>query len=305
MAGEERLLSDRERTVLLLASEGLTDKEIARNLGLSRRTIGTYWERMRVKLGPFPRTQLVAKFLRHSGEPSYGGLFQSWEDGVWILKPSGETIYANPRVAGLFGLDGKEKESEEIRRRFEQATGHKLDDVIAEAGGEPSKFGFRVEHGDGAPLFVEMRASTLGEDRGKVQAIVLLLSDVSTLRRVSHTLDSCDATLTFVSEVSSDLIARFGADLVCLSANPSLLAALGKAREEVEGKSLTELNGVFEPIEEWKTALQRTLESDERCSISARLPDGRPCSAYLFAEPTDGEKTSSVMSLMRVSATTA
>ncbi|CAN5496099.1 hypothetical protein BH11ARM2_BH11ARM2_34390 [soil metagenome] len=300
MATEERVLSDRERTVLLLASEGLTDKEIARSLDLSRRTIGTYWERMRSKMGPHPRTQLVAKFLRNGTESSYGGLFQAWEDGVWILRPTGETIYANPRVVGLFGLTSDGKGAEEMRDRFEAATGQRLEDVIRDASGEKSKFEFRVEREGSRTVFIEMRASTLGEDKGKMTAIVLLLSDVSTLRHVSHTLDSCDATLTFVSEVSSDLIARFDTEMICQAANPSLLVALGKSREEVVGKPLFELDGVFEPMAEWLTAIETVLQDGERSTINARLPDGRPCPAYLFPEPSEKASPCVVMSLMRI-----
>ncbi|RYG44918.1 PAS domain-containing protein [bacterium] len=299
MANDERVLSDRERTVLLLASEGLTDKEIARSLNLSRRTIGTYWERMRAKLGPFPRTQLVAKFLRHSGEPSYGGLFQAWEDGVWILKPTGETVYANPRVAGLFDLGKDETVGQDMRDRFEAATGHKLDDVIERAGRQACKFELRFERKEGHPVYVEMRASPLGEEKGRVQAVVLLLSDVTTLKLVTRTLDTCDATLAFVSEVSCDLIARFDAQLVCRTANLSLLKVVGKPKEEVEGQPLEELGEVFQPVVEWKAAIQAALDDGLRSTITARLPDGSPAVTYLFPEPTEGFQARTVMSLTR------
>jgi PAS domain S-box-containing protein len=57
-------LSDRESEVLNLAAEGATDKEIARLLSISTATVGTYWARMRAKLGISGRTAIVARVLR-------------------------------------------------------------------------------------------------------------------------------------------------------------------------------------------------------------------------------------------------
>ena len=52
--------SDRELQILLLACDGLTDKEIVLELNLARGTIRTYWERMRVKHVASNRFHLLA-----------------------------------------------------------------------------------------------------------------------------------------------------------------------------------------------------------------------------------------------------
>src|SRR5689334_10514016 len=56
-------LSSRERQLMQMASEGMTDQRIAEKLGISIATVGTYWGRIRMKYGPFSRTELVAHFL--------------------------------------------------------------------------------------------------------------------------------------------------------------------------------------------------------------------------------------------------
>jgi len=61
-------LSQREKQVLKLASEGLTDKMIAEALGMSPTTPGTYMTRIRHKLGASSRTEAVATFARLSAE---------------------------------------------------------------------------------------------------------------------------------------------------------------------------------------------------------------------------------------------
>ena len=57
-------LSEREKEVLFLAGEGLTDKEIALRLNIGAKTVRTYWDRMRAKLGAASRTEVLAKALQ-------------------------------------------------------------------------------------------------------------------------------------------------------------------------------------------------------------------------------------------------
>ncbi|MEA2553117.1 MAG: hypothetical protein QOJ65_1293 [Fimbriimonadaceae bacterium] len=57
-------LSEREKEVLFLAGDGLTDKEIARKLNIGPKTVRTYWDRMRAKLGAASRTEVLAKALQ-------------------------------------------------------------------------------------------------------------------------------------------------------------------------------------------------------------------------------------------------
>lgn len=57
-------LSPREQQLLEFAASGLTDQAIANNLGISLATVGTYWGRVRIKFGPYNRTELVALYLK-------------------------------------------------------------------------------------------------------------------------------------------------------------------------------------------------------------------------------------------------
>ena len=57
-------LSLREQQILRLAAHGLTDQGIANRLGITRNTVSTYWGRIRSKLGPVNRAELVASYVR-------------------------------------------------------------------------------------------------------------------------------------------------------------------------------------------------------------------------------------------------
>ena len=53
-------LTKRDRDILELASRGLTDKQIADELGMGRGTVIGYWVRIRLKLQASSRTEAVA-----------------------------------------------------------------------------------------------------------------------------------------------------------------------------------------------------------------------------------------------------
>jgi PAS domain S-box-containing protein len=61
-------LSEREKQLIKLASEGFIDTAIANQLGISEATVSTYWGRIRIKLGQHSRTELVAMVLREENE---------------------------------------------------------------------------------------------------------------------------------------------------------------------------------------------------------------------------------------------
>lgn len=68
------LLSGRERQIVELAVEGHTDEQIAQSLEISTSTVNSYWVRIRGKVGPFSRTEIVSKKLRTDFEERVIGL---------------------------------------------------------------------------------------------------------------------------------------------------------------------------------------------------------------------------------------
>jgi DNA-binding CsgD family transcriptional regulator len=64
-------LTSREREVLTLVASGRLDKEVAKELGISVRTVHTYLDRIRQKVGVRRRPELV-RFAIESGLPNLG-----------------------------------------------------------------------------------------------------------------------------------------------------------------------------------------------------------------------------------------
>lgn len=109
----------REREVLLLAAEGLSDKAIAERLGVGRGTVVTYWTRLRERNGAVNRTQAVAlemarvyreteaERVRTAG--LYRSTVESLEDFAVFLMDENRTITTwNPGVRTIMGYEEAE-----------------------------------------------------------------------------------------------------------------------------------------------------------------------------------------------------
>jgi len=133
-------LSPREKQLLQFASEGYTDTAIANKLGISEATVGTYWGRVRIKLGPYSRTELVAIVLRAEQEaavdalrreneelvrkleegasagPSafYRELIENAPDAMILVSEDGLVELANSAACKLFGYEPGELEGSDL-----------------------------------------------------------------------------------------------------------------------------------------------------------------------------------------------
>jgi PAS domain S-box-containing protein len=113
------LLSGRENQVVLLAADGLTDKEIATHLDLQLATIRTYWERIRDKLGTNNRGQSISKLLaqlyreKSRSEREYEHIMKLVVEtvpdfAIFLIEPDGTLRTWNEGVKKVFGYDENE-----------------------------------------------------------------------------------------------------------------------------------------------------------------------------------------------------
>lgn len=107
-------LSEREGDVLRLAAEGMTDKEIARRLNITPKTVRTYWDRMRLKLDAASRTEVLAKAVQ-SGSPGLSQSLSHWKALVEdlpllfvVLDSDLKVVYANREALSCSGYSLEE-----------------------------------------------------------------------------------------------------------------------------------------------------------------------------------------------------
>jgi DNA-binding CsgD family transcriptional regulator len=129
LINEQPELSGRETEILHLAASGITDKQIASQLGLAPGTIRTYWERVRSKLLAANRAQALSMVLAREHKKALedlrlselsltltlespdntaifildkNGIVTSWKIGVQnVLGHTGEQFVGEP-YSGIF-----------------------------------------------------------------------------------------------------------------------------------------------------------------------------------------------------------
>lgn len=175
MAGKAHpALSEREQQILNLAAQGLIDTAIAKQLGISEATVSTYWGRVRVKLGPFSRTELVAIIMKEEGERAiqalkkeneelsnrlrlesgtyksdssfYRDLLDIAADAMFIVNSIGVIERANESATNLFGYEKGELDGEKVAllmpERFRQIHNQHRDSYL----NNPSKRNMGEHH---------------------------------------------------------------------------------------------------------------------------------------------------------------
>ncbi len=107
-------LSERETTILRHAADGLTDKEIGKELGIGVSTIRTYWDRLRDKLGAVNRAQAIAlgmprNRLQDVGIELAAFVLRNIEDeAIFIVDENGTLMSWNLGVEKVFGYTEEE-----------------------------------------------------------------------------------------------------------------------------------------------------------------------------------------------------
>jgi len=135
-------LSKRELEVMRLAARGLTDQAIANRLGIGVATVGTYWNRIRSKMGSHSRTELVAQYLKFEAHGAiarlreensqlheeltrqaqiqmslelFHSLLDTAPDAILVVDAEGYVKLVNDRALELFGYTKKELTGMHVR----------------------------------------------------------------------------------------------------------------------------------------------------------------------------------------------
>lgn len=178
-------LSDQETAVLRLASEGCTDREIAQKLKVSEKTIDTYWSRIRQKLDARNRTHAVAIAFKDAYEDKLDPLFgcdemlKECEEGIWIVDQRGNTVFANQKLADMFGytLEEMQKMSGwDLLDDEGRVAARKMVEEFPD--GRRDSFYFRYKRKDGSDLHVMMSTTPITDDSGRPIRSLGMLNEI-------------------------------------------------------------------------------------------------------------------------------
>ena len=200
-------LSPREQQLVKFASQGLTDTAIANRLGISEATVGTYWGRVRIKIGPFNRTELVSIYLRNqqelaldvlreenanllaqlkavadqgeSGASLFESLIEHAPDAIILVSHDGVILRANRSAYELFGYSDEELENlplillipERLRELHQQHRAEYISDPRKRSMGE--HLATPALHKDGTEILVRATLSAMSSPSGLLVTCVL------------------------------------------------------------------------------------------------------------------------------------
>lgn len=111
---KEEDLSPRQKQILLLAAQGLTDRQIAGEIGLGEGTVRTYWERIRARLDARSRSEAIARSMSNEYRDAMADLermrtlLAAVPEFLWTAQPTGEVDYVNDWFAKFSGRETKE-----------------------------------------------------------------------------------------------------------------------------------------------------------------------------------------------------
>lgn len=175
-------LSARETQIARLAAQGLTDKEIARKVGVSITTIRTYWMRIRRKVGASNRAQAIVQAIEQGRTndsqttETNGSGVDAEALGVVAISAEGDILAANNSFLNMVGHDRSTLENE----------GLVWDDLVIEDpishGDEPKSTDIppqagTLRHRDGHSIPVLATGATIDGNTGIDVSCVVDLSD--------------------------------------------------------------------------------------------------------------------------------
>lgn len=169
IADEKKIrLPERESQVLSLAAQGLTDKQIAADLGISQETVGTYWRRILLRFGAASRTEVVAKLAESEAK---GRIEQAEAQKVALQREVSVHASAHAEETAKRTLAEAIKEASlnfiggttSISATFEQV----LESILTVT---ESQYGFIAEvlydDNDGVPYLRTLALSNVGGEQG-------------------------------------------------------------------------------------------------------------------------------------------
>ena len=199
-------LSGRETQVVLLAADGLTDKEIATHLVLQLATIRTYWERIREKLGTSNKVQSISRLLaqlyreKARSEREYEHIMKLVVEtvpdfAIFLMEPDGILRTWNEGVWRIFGYEESEwvgKSADIIFTDADRKDGAlKKELVVAMELGRANNQRW-LQRIDGSKFWGSGFSSTVLDEEGNLIGIVKICRDHTLLQGDRTTLSPGD-----------------------------------------------------------------------------------------------------------------
>lgn len=301
-------LSPRERQLLVMATNGLTDQAIANELGISLATVSTYWGRVRIKFGPLGRTEIVARYLRalmnrasaelRTSESRMRTVLEALPVGVFLADAEGRPVYVNSAYTTLAGKDQTALEEEGLASLVFPDDRAQAD--LARETCLADGLGYVTEHrwtrGDGSVAWVRIH-SEAWRDEERIAGRVGVVEDVTLEREARERATEAEERYRLLFALAPEAIVSVDEDLQVVGFNASASRMFGYALEEIVGRALSVLiparfrgghDGLVHAFGEGTVAAARPMAA--RSEVRGLRQDGTefPCEASIVRQILNG-----------------
>lgn len=301
-------LSPRERQLLVMATNGLTDHGIANELGISVATVSTYWGRVRIKFGPHPRTELVAQFLRAemsrmnlaltASEARFRTVLEASPMGIVLTDATGKVLYANPAHESITGLS-----QEELTEQGVSVLVHPEDRNQVTATwercmqeGTPYASEHRYVHPDGRTIWIRSRGDAWHEG-GKVGGRVSLIEDITATHEAERARAEAESRYKTLLALAPEAIISVDEEMTVVEFNPGAERMFGYVAEEIIGEKLSVLlpasvrpshDAYVQGFGSGTTAAARPMASRSQVCGLRNTGEEFPCEASIMRQMVKG-----------------
>lgn len=237
-------LTEREQDVMLLAIEGLNNKEIASRLGISHRTVETHKARVLSKTGVDTVVDLIRSVdarLKADAE-ALSDLYENAPCGYHSLGPDGSTLKINDTELRWLGyqrseLVGCRKMSELLTPASAEIFAVNFPKYVEQGKLNDQYLEFVRKDGSVFPVLVNATAVTDGQGRFLMsRSMVIDLTEATLARQQEKELNEVKELYRTVVEDQTEVICRLRADGTFVFVNDVYLRFFGKGKSELIGK---------------------------------------------------------------------
>jgi len=236
------LLTKREREVMQLTLEGLDNHGIARQLGISHRTVETHKARVLQKIGASSVVELIrmSDARIKADAQLLSDLYENAPCGYHSLGIDGTILKMN--ATELRWLGYRKEELEGVR---------KITDLLTPEGKQifARNYPRLIEHGrldeirfnlvcrDGSLLPVMLSATAVYDENGQYSMSRSVLLNLGKQKQVEVLLEEAEERYRTIVEDQTEIIARIRADGSFIFVNEGYARFFGKRKEELIGKT--------------------------------------------------------------------
>lgn len=237
-------LTEREHEVMLLAIEGLNNKEIATRLGISHRTVETHKARVLSKMGVNTVVDLIRSVdasLKADAE-ALSDLYENAPCGYHSLGPDGTILKINDTELRWLGyqrseLVGRKKMHELLTPASAAIFAVNFPKFIEQGRLNDQHLEFVRKDGSVFPALINATAVTDGQGRFLMsRSMVIDLTAATIARQQERELQDVRELYRTVVEDQTEVISRLRADGTLVFVNDVYLRFFGKNRSELIGK---------------------------------------------------------------------